>query len=31
MKERVWKTFIIKNDQGITGTTTKNKEAFAQT
>ena len=31
MKERGWKTFIIKNDQETTGTTTKNKEVFAQT
>ena len=32
MKERVWKTFKIKNDHETTGTTkTKNKKIFLQT
>lgn len=28
MKERVWETFIIKNDREITATTTKNKKTL---
>ena len=31
LKERVLKTFLIKNDSEITRTTTKNKEIFVQT
>lgn len=28
MRERVWKTFIIKNEQEITGATTKKKTSL---
>lgn len=28
MKERVWETFIIKNDREITATTTKSKKTL---
>ena len=31
MKECTWKTFIIKSDQEIPETVTKNKEIFVQT